>query len=80
MPAIVTAPEPGAEYVYVAKVETDSLDPTRVLVLVLYDIHRKLLYVFSDQPGATSIATGAEVASLADLVIVHSPYVFSPGL
>jgi hypothetical protein len=75
MPDIAAAPNEGAEFSFVLKVETDSLDPTVILVLVLYDLRTKQMFTFDDRPGSQApISMGAEIASLADTLIVHSPY------
>jgi hypothetical protein len=57
----------GAEFSFVLKIETDSLDPTLILVLVLYDLRTKQMFTFDDRPVSQApISMGAEIASLAD--------------
>jgi hypothetical protein len=64
----------SAIYNFVLKTETDTTTPNVCTVLVLYDIDRHVMHTFSDEPDANPIAMGAEVASMADTIVVHSGF------
>jgi hypothetical protein len=62
-------------YNLILKAETHDLAPSGCICLSLYDIDRKIMHTFNDQPGGQPIKLGAEIASVvADTLIVHSPF------
>ena len=62
------------EHIYVLKVETTAIPAKAVHSLVLYDCDRDKLWSFADVPGFEPIATGLEIAKLADTLVVHSDF------